>query len=123
MAIALVASVAAGSADSNAITTGAVDTSGANLIVISAATFGTADGVPTDSKGNTYSPLTSSTVSSEYNRLWYCSSPVVGTNHTFTLSVPGGYPAIAVMAFSGAKTSASPVDQENGATATSATSV
>jgi len=123
MAIALVASTSKGSSDSGAsVTTDAVDTSGANLIVISATTFGSGAITPTDSKGNTWTALTSHNQGSYFSRFYYCASPTVGTGHTFTLSGVGSYPVLSAMAFSGAL-GASPADQENGAGTASGTSL
>lgn len=110
MAIALVANVGAGSATSNNVTTGSIDTTGADLIVIVVSAYG---GAPTlsDSKGNTWTARTS------YGpihvcKIYYCASPTVGSGHTFTLTSSTLYPTVNVAAFSG--THATPYDVENG---------
>lgn len=100
-------------------TTPNIDTTGATLIVICiAADNATA---PTDSKGNTWTALTTSQVSASSTRstLFYCVNPNVGSGHNFTQSA--SYGAIFVSAWSG--NAASPFDQENGNTTTSGTSL
>lgn len=110
MAYAHIASVAVASPGGTPATTSAIDTTGANLIVISVGDGGTS--TPTDSKGNTWTGLTVRNVGGDLRgRLYYSYAPTVGTGHTFT--VPNSYGAIAVAAFSGAV--ASPFDVENGA--------
>lgn len=113
---ALIASVGAqGSA--NSTTTSAIDTTGANLIVIcetwyKLATFPTL----TDSKGNTWTQLTAQTGNSGKHRLFYCFNPTVGSGHTFSETGGGTgstYAALNVSAWSGI--AASPFDGENGA--------
>jgi hypothetical protein len=106
--IALVASTSAGSTNGgNSVTTGAINTAGANLIVVSVS------GAPStlsDSKGNTWTALTT------YGgviTLYYCVNPTVGTGHTFTEGGATTFAAISVMAFSGVSPS-SPLDQQNG---------
>jgi len=109
--------------NADAMTTSGIDTTGADLLVAVTAGFA---GVATltDSKGNTWTGLTTiiNGTSAHRVRLWYCSNPVVGAGHTFTASRTGGYPAVAVQAWSGAKT-ATPFDQENGNTAMGASSL
>jgi hypothetical protein len=100
MPISLVGSTNAGSSDGgNSVTSSALDTTGANLLVVAVVTFG-AGTTPTDSKGNTWTGLTVESGSSNV-RLWYCLSPTVGTGHTFSHNSTGTYPAIQVFAFSG----------------------
>lgn len=108
-AIALVTSTVKGGTFSGA-TSDAIDTTGANLIVlhVSSADANTV----TDSKSNTWTALTSKTSGSgNIGRLYYCVNPTVGSGHTF--SVTSIVPTISVLAFSGVKTS-SPFDVENG---------
>lgn len=84
-------------------TTTAVNTTGANLIVIGAddTNFGT----PSDNKGNTYTGSVS--ISSQSSgKIWYCNNPTVGTGHTFT---PGGSNgSIQAIAVSGALATGAP---------------
>lgn len=92
-------------------TTPAIDTTGADLIVlgiVSSAGFA----APTDNKGNTWTPRTSQSSSQQRVQLYYCHNPTVGAGHTFTST--GSFEGIYVEAFSGS--AASPYDQESGAT-------
>jgi hypothetical protein len=117
MAIALVAQAGAGSTNGNNVTTVAVDTTGANLIVASVTDY-TTPAVLSDSNGNTWTALArSGSASSPFTRLYYCDSPIVGAGHTFTASASGSVPTINVVAFSGAL-GASSYDSpnQNGAT-------
>lgn len=100
----------------------AIDTTGANLIVLSVSSYAGGTGLTvSDSKGNTWTPLTQKSGVNARCRLYYCASPVVGTGHTFSVTGTGIYPAFDALAFSGA--AASPFDVENGATASGVTSV
>lgn len=98
-------------------TTAAIDTTGYTLLI--AATVGEGGHTLTDSKGNTWTALTTYGVNSTFVRLYYCVNPTVGTGHTFTASV--GYRAVAAMAFTGQ--AATPFDQQNGANTTSGSSL
>lgn len=97
-------------------TTGAIDTSGANFLVIAtysvlpgATSFGVAD-----SKGNTWTPLTPAggTLSAQ---LFVCTSPVVGAGHTFSVTGSAIFSGIVAAAFSG---TAGVLDDESGAVGT-----
>lgn len=106
----------------NGGTTSAIDTTGANLIVLSVIWYHPG-GTPTvsDSKGNTYTALTSITAVSGSSRLnlYYCYAPTVGTGHTFTIAGSGIYAGVGAAAFSGA--ASSPLDAQTGATAAATT--
>ena len=105
MAFSLIAHTATGSAG----TTSGINTTGANLIVVTVA-YDTQSGV-SDSNGNTWTALTAQSGSQDGNaRMYYCFNPTVGAGHTFTSAQ--GYGAICVSAWSGAATS--PQDQQNG---------
>ncbi len=104
------------------VTTPAIDTSGADLIVIAASGFASGSGfcAPgsglSDSKGNTYTALTRidsglNSGSAEYAQLFYVQAPSVGSGHTFTCGSAVA-PSIAVTAWAGSI--ASPFDQQNG---------
>jgi hypothetical protein len=71
----------------------------------------------TDSKGNTYTKLTRSTVNGCSSTLFYCYAGTVGSGHTFTFAGTTTYPSIQVIALSNIATS--PFDQQNGNTASS----
>jgi hypothetical protein len=105
MAIALVVTLAASFGGPSGGTTSAIDTTGANLIVISVSYYSAASGFPvvSDSKSNTWTALTARENVSGH-RFYYCLSPTVGTGHTFTIvrgSIADIYPAVVVHAFSG----------------------
>jgi hypothetical protein len=109
----------------NSVTSSVIDTSGANLIVVTVAWYsgvgaGGNIGILTDNKSNTWTPLTRRTSASQTdNQLFYVVNPIVGTGHTFdfTNSTPTNiYPSIQIGAWSSGSASAA-FDQENGATA------
>ena len=117
MTIALVANTGAGSGDGNSVTTSGIDTTGATLIVLAVNAFAdpAGSGTLSDSKGNTWTGLTTyNSFSALFIRLYYCASPTVGSGHTFTWASTGQNPGICVQAYSGAATS-SPLDQQSGA--------
>lgn len=105
---------AAATSGSSGATTAAIDTTGANLIVIAISYDGAATGITvSDNKSNTWTALTASPTGSPQARLYYCYNPTVGTGHTFSVAGTSGFDPIAVAAFSGS--ASSPVDQQNGA--------
>lgn len=124
MSFALIANVAAGSTDSISVTTAAINTTGADLIVLEVSDY-LLDSPSTisDSKGNTWTTLTTYD-SGQFNRsrLMYVKNPTVGSGHTFTATTTTGYPSIAVQAWSGAHLT-SPFDQQNGSGFFAATSI
>jgi hypothetical protein len=97
-------------------TSDAIDTTGADLLILCASIYaGGSTSTPTDSKGNTWTPLTVQTNSgSSRNRLFYAEAPIVGTGHTFTYNAANIFPTFTVAAFSGTKQSGV-FDVENGA--------
>lgn len=117
MTIAFVVSTSKGTAITGG-TSNAIDTTGCNLLILGIHyyTAGSAFTV-SDSKGNTWTPLTEYVTSGYVGvRLYYRLSPTVGTGHTFTVGMAGNrYPSITVMGFSGVATS-SPFDVQNGST-------
>jgi len=126
MAWSILASTSAGSSDTINVTTSAIDTSGADLIVLSVASYiVVSNPLPSDSKGNTWHPARSA-FSASLSRvsLYYAYNPTVGTGHTFTCGIPAtqNFPSISVVAVSGALLT-DPLDQTNGGTASSSTTV
>jgi hypothetical protein len=99
----------------NGGTGGALDTTGANILfVLEAYSNNIGAGTLTDSKGNTWSPLTTQgTGGGGATVLWYAQNAIVGPGHTFTITGNDTYSAIAVAAFSGGDI-ASPFDTQNG---------
>jgi len=122
VAIALLTHTAAASTDGNDITTSAINSSGANLLIGAIAWY-TLGGSPAmqDSKSNTWTPLTQyfhPTLNFSI-RIFYAKNPgSVGTGHTFSSIDSGTYSSIAVATFSGADTTA-PFDVQNGNSSTS----
>jgi len=98
MAITLIASVTMAGTDDGGTST-AIDTTGATLLVMSVSLW-TAHAV-SDSKGNTWVPLTERVSTQLRHRLYYCLTPTVGTGHTFTLTGANFYPSMFVYAFAG----------------------
>lgn len=107
-AFALVATAALVGNAANATTT-AINTTGANLIVIGTS-YVTA-GTISDSKGNVWTPRTVYVGVVAASVLYYCYNPIVGAGHTFTSS-GGATVTIGALAFSGS--AAAPYDKENG---------
>jgi len=121
--IALVSNIGAASSDGNTFTSGAIDTSGADFLVMEIAEFYFfAESTISDSYGNTWTILpTYQTGTGPRMRIAFVENPTVGSGHTFTCTGTGIYASFAVAAFSGVSTT-SPQDQEtgnNGGTVTS----
>lgn len=107
----------------NGATTAAVDTTGANFIVLAIAYNTGATATVSDSKSNTWTALTARDAGTGADvRIFYCMAPTVGAGHTFTVSASGAAPAIAFDCFAGVKTSAA-FDVESGAATTSVTTI
>lgn len=106
-------------------TTASIDTTSADLIVISVAWYPgtTADVTLSDSKSNTWTALTRRTTANTFyrERMYYCRGGTVGTGHTFTVAGTNFYGAMCAMAFSGS--AATVTDQETGAETNSASSL
>ena len=100
MAIAFVNSCS-GAGSPSGVTSSAMDTTGANLIVVSVATVGSLGSNLTDSQSNTWTALSISNNSGALQRLFYCISPTTSSSHTFTFNQSGTYPSISAVAFSG----------------------
>lgn len=122
MAIALVANTAKSLYYTGVDTTSAIDTTGANLLVVcfSYYTAG-ADPSVTDSKGNTYTKLTPREGGVAGALIYYCQGGTVGAGHTFSCDASSANRMISVMAFSGV--AASPLGLQSGATSGGATSI
>jgi hypothetical protein len=93
------------------VTTPAIDTTGADLIVIVQNTnLGNSSTGMVDSKGNTYVQAIGTGTLSNMN-IWYVHAPTVGAGHTFTGHAASGFFDFTVQAWSGSR--ASPLDQLN----------
>lgn len=124
---ALVAHTGSGGS-ANGVTTGAIDTTGANLLVVNVAWYPAVTDPLTisDSKSNTWTALTQhgtggAGATTMHQRLYYCFGGTVGSGHTFTGSGTGTFPSAQVCAFSGV--ASSPFDVQGGNQVTSATSI
>lgn len=92
--------------------TAGVDTTGADTIVIEVGSGGGAvTGTPTDSKSNTYTPLTGHSGSGG-GKLFYAKNAAVGSAHTVSHN-EGAFASIAMIAFAGCHLTA-PFDTEAG---------
>jgi len=121
MSWSLITSTALGASGGGDITTSAINTSGADLIVIGvsvATAGGPASATVSDSYGNTWSVAKSAPHFNDpttfTSKLYYCQSPGVGSGHTFS-SVGAGFGSICVVAWSGSATSPLDVTSQNAA--------
>jgi len=86
-----------------ATTTDAINTTGANLLVLVFIENGPCTATPTDSYSNTWTQGTIAAAAGLTNGvLWWAQNAIVGTGHTFTCS--GSFSSLGVIAVSGAKT-------------------
>jgi hypothetical protein len=113
----LVAHTIATNGSASPITTSAIDTTGATLIVVA---FDEVDGLAlatvSDNKGNTWTPLTArDNGAGPLTQLVYCIAPTVGSGHTFTITSTSTFISghLAVQAWSGG---AGTFDVQNGGT-------
>lgn len=114
MAYALVDKVSGGSGTT--FTTGAIDTTGSNLLIVVQSTWIVNPATVSDSKGNTWIPLTTfqDPGGGAQETIFYAVNPVVGAGHTFTATGIGSiFTSLVAAAFSGANTVA-PFDQQTG---------
>lgn len=127
MAFTFIAGTGIGGGPSGPGPTPAINTSGANLIVLIryfANTLSFSD--PTDNKGNTYTRINtgSNATAAGQCELWYCANtlnPVVGSGHTFTENAQFG--GLSVGTWSGAATSSALDTNNNDVTANSGTTI
>ena len=95
------------------LTTGAVDSTGADLIVIVDNAYQLAPTTPTDSQSNTWTKATEQIATNDYDTvIWFCQNPTTSATHTFTRNETNSYGSIHVYLFSGS--ASSPLDQTNG---------
>jgi hypothetical protein len=118
MAIVLLSSTIKGSPNGSTVTTDAIDTTGANLLVAVYSNWATSATITDSKSGNTWTNLTGYGSASRI-RIAYCIPSDVGTGHTFTAT--NNFPSLAVFAFSG--THSSPYDAESGNSASSVTTI
>ncbi len=110
------------SSNTNDVTTPAIDTTGASLLIAAVGDFEQVTAsVVTDSKGNIWTtnpptPQPDTTALQQRAQIYYCLPTSVGTGHTATATKGGAsasFPGLVFAAFSGSKP-ATPFDQENG---------
>lgn len=114
-----ISATSVGSSDGNGPTTPAIDTIGAGILLVGIVSYESSTApTPSDSKGNTWTPLTaSSIVAGARSQLFYSVPTSVGSGHTVTVSGAGNFSSACFASFSGG--AASPFDVENGGTGTS----
>ncbi len=107
MPIAFIDSTAVG-ADASEATTPAMDSSGANLLVVMFFTYAGFPATITDSKSNTWTYATPVTLGGAIEMsVAYCHSPTVGSGHTFTMNVATlDFSYLTAIGFSGAAAAA-----------------
>ncbi len=111
-----------GTGGSGSGTSSAIDTTGANLLVIAIGCIGGATpSVPTDSKGNTWVALTASTLGNTRQQIYYAKNATVGSGHTFSVT-GAGFVSFVASAWAGADT-VDPFDQQSGANTAAGTSL
>lgn len=93
-------------------TSSAIDTTGADLIVIACSHFDSPVPSFTDSNSNTYTLAKTQLNTTSGVSIFYCYAPTVGASHTFTVDASSQFRSFYVFAFSGA--ASSPLDQTNG---------
>lgn len=115
------ATLSGGSSDGNDFQSGTIDTTGADLLLACVADYDASAGSLSDSKGNTWTPLTAQDSTSAEAQLYYSVPTSVGINHSWNVACTGCFPTGSVAAFSGSH--ATPFDQQNGAVTAGATSL
>lgn len=101
-------------------TSAAIDTTGASLLVFTAACLYNNPPFKADNKSNTWITAVgkNGTFNNTCSYMFFAWNPIVGTGHTFTSSALT-YPASQILAFSGIDATSNPLDQINSATNTS----
>lgn len=114
----LVGTSAASGTSGNGVTTGAIDTTGADLLVVLVSDYsGGSTRTVSDSKANSWTPQSGDANGGAARaRLYWCKPSSVGSGHTFTDLSTSNYATIVVGAFSG--THATPFDVESTGTGT-----
>jgi hypothetical protein len=127
MAITLVASTVAefDNANPNSVTTGAIDTTTATLLVMVVSSYeAVASPTVSDSASNaSWQGLTAQGSSGSAEcRMFYHANPSTSATHTFTAAVTTGFLSVAVFTFAGTATSL-PFDLETGTTVASVATI
>jgi len=102
-AFTVIASTSAGSSLGDDVTTSAIDTTGANLIVLVITSIPNWTESLTDSEGNAWvQAITGLSRGAAGCGIWYCYNPATSASHTFTVDTTGSGPSIAAVALYGA---------------------
>lgn len=101
----LISHLGAGSPAGAQFTSGAIDTTGANFLVMVLSSFGQAGNTPSDSYGNTW--IQGPTSGNGTCGIWYVENATVGIAHTFTSPSGTAFDALVVQAWSGVVASSS----------------
>ncbi len=101
------------SSTSTYTTSGALNTTGATVLVAFVGSDSSQSNAPSDSQSNTWTLATTTKVSTAYLSIYYVCNPTVASNQTFTSKVLSGGAILLVSAFSGTATS-SCLDTYNG---------
>jgi hypothetical protein len=103
--MALIAHTIKGSTDSNTVTTDPIDTTGADMLIVSVTVTGSATTVLalSDSEANTWLFLGAEGLADFVSTIefFYCLTPNVGASHTFTYTDTGKKPSIDASAWAG----------------------
>jgi hypothetical protein len=125
MAWTLIANAGAGTTGgaNSTITTGAIDTTGSELLVLAVCSF-TSGGVmvPTDSAGNYWAAMAIRTIGNVREQIFFAFNALTSGSHTFTVDGASSFPSIAVGAFHVAAGVAA-IDQESGSSGATLTSI
>jgi hypothetical protein len=112
--------VCAGSSDGTTVSTAAVDTTGATLIVASVSDHPANSGTISDSQTLTWTTsLSSANATGSEVKLFFAVATSTNASHTFTYSGASTFPAICVIAFAGTHATTPYTGQESTATAAS----
>jgi hypothetical protein len=99
---------------SNGVTTGSIDTTGADFLVAVACDFTSGlGGTFSDSKSNTWNTISASSTGFTRTQIAWSVPSSVGSGHTFSFLGTNTFPSIAVMAFSGVNSSPFVQDSQN----------
>lgn len=126
MAFALVSNVARATGGANGGTSGAIDTTGATLLVLIIGDANVQLQSVSDSKGNVWNQAVASPLDANVqSSIWFACGPglSVGAAHTFTVNRAGTFPTFCVAAFSGSATDFVNSNNNNKATTAGATSL
>ena len=123
MAWGLVSSTSCPESAAGNTTSPAINTTGANLIVVHISSYSGATGLTlSDSASNTWTLIVSTAISHPESSLYYCLNPTTNASHTFTVSGSNLYCVAQISAWSGAAISGA-LDQSNSNTSGSGTTL